>query len=211
MTYEFKLDNFVSVPINGDQRLIIWDKDNNYIDSLTTDISHYFVKNNCLVIKITNKNDLILSFESRTVAQQALDKLDSYRKSLMIAKGDITRPNRPTFNTLNRNMWCRDITPNADPWTNPQLVSTTPIQQQPTSRVEVIIRGSSHIECGLPTLPIEANQYGCYFTSVAAAGDPYQARVNDGDVMLGDQLYWVGYTAGFDVESTDMMDFSYLI
>jgi len=82
MTYEYKLDNFVSVPINGNKRLIIWDKNNNYIDSLTTDISHYFVKNNCLVIKITNKNDLILSFESRTVAQQALDKLDAYRKTI---------------------------------------------------------------------------------------------------------------------------------
>lgn len=87
MTYEFKFDNFVSVPINGDQRLIIWDKNNNYIDSLTTDISHFFVKNNCLIIKITNKNDLILSFESRAVAQQALDKMDSYRKSLMALAG----------------------------------------------------------------------------------------------------------------------------
>ena len=94
MTYQYNLDNFLSKPINGDQRLIIKDKNNNFVDSLTTDISHYFVKNNCLVIKITNKNDLILSFESRSVAQQALEKFDSYRKSLLISTGVITRPER---------------------------------------------------------------------------------------------------------------------
>lgn len=83
MTYTYKLDNFLIKPVNGDKRLFIYDKDNNFIDSITSDISHYFVKNNCLVIKITNKNDLILSFDSRSTAQSALEKLDNYRKSLM--------------------------------------------------------------------------------------------------------------------------------
>ncbi len=203
MTYNYNLDNFLSKPINGDQRLIINDKNNNYVDSITTDISHYFVQNNCLVIKITNKNDLLLSFESRTVAQQALEKLDNYRKSLMTNKGDIVRPYRPTFNTLNRNMQCIDITPNVDF----QLATTTPIQQQPTSRVEVIVNGASHITCGFP----DANSVGCYFTSVADNGNPIKSRVNDGDVQLGDQLYWIGTIAGFDVDSTDYLDFDYLM
>lgn len=203
MTYEYKLDNFLSVPINGDQRLIINDKNNNYVDSIITDISHYFVKNNCLVIKITNKNDLMLSFESRIVAQQALEKLDIYRKNLMTSKGDIVRPERPTFNTLNRNMMCRDIAPGVDY----QLATTTPIQQAPKSRVEVIVNGTTHISCGFP----DGLGIGCYFTSVADAGDSTKARINDGDVQLGDQLYWIGSVAGFDIDSTDYLDFSYLM
>jgi len=83
MTYNYKLENFLIKPINGDKRLIVYDKDGNFVDSVITDLSHFFVKNNCLVIKITNKNDLILSFESRTVAQQALSKLETYRKDLI--------------------------------------------------------------------------------------------------------------------------------
>jgi hypothetical protein len=83
MIYKYTLDTFLSKPLNGDKRLIINDKNGNFVDSIITDLSHYFVKNNCLVIKITNTNDLILSFESRSVAQQALEKLDLYKKELM--------------------------------------------------------------------------------------------------------------------------------
>lgn len=203
MTYNYKLENFLSKPINGDQRLIINDKNNNYVDSITTDISHYFVQNNCLVIKITNKNDLLLSFESRTVAQQALEKLNNYRNALLTANNYINRQIVPTFNTLNRNMMCIDITPNVDN----QLATGTPILQKPLSRVEVIVNGSSHISCGVP----DGISIGCYFTTVADGGDPTKARVNDGDVQLGDQLYWIGSVAGFDVDSTDYLDFDYLM
>ncbi len=83
MTYNYKVENFLSTPTSDDWRIVVIDKNNNYVDSLTTDLSHYFVSNNCLIIKITNKNDLMLSFESKEVAQQALQKLDDYRKILL--------------------------------------------------------------------------------------------------------------------------------
>ncbi len=83
MTYSYKVENFLSVPTSDDLSIIILDKDNNYVDSLTPDMSHYFVSNNCLVIKITNKNDLILSFESKTAAQEALEKLNTFRKEIL--------------------------------------------------------------------------------------------------------------------------------
>jgi hypothetical protein len=211
MTYEYKLDNFLAKPINGDKRLIISDKNGNFVDSIITDISHFFVKNNCLVIKITNKNDLILSFESTTVAQQALEKLDLYRKTLLITNSNLTRTNVPTLNTLNRNMLGNSgTTIGADPWSNPVLATFTPVMQQPLSRVDVIIRGTTHVECGKPISPLSANPYGCYFTSPSEAGNPDYARVNDGDVQIGDLLYWVSYTANFDLDDTDWIDLSYL-
>lgn len=203
MTYKYKLENFLAKPINGDQRLFIYDKDYTFIDSITTDISHYFVQNNCLIIKITNKNDLLLSFESRSVAQQALEKLDLYRKWILNNNNNGNRPHVPTFNTLNRNMMCMDITPGVDY----QLATGRLVEQIPLSRIEVILNGSSHISCGIP----DGISIGCYFTSEADNGDPDKARVNDGDVLLGDQLYWISSVAGIDIDSTDYLDFDYLI
>jgi hypothetical protein len=201
MTYNYNLENFLITPFGTDKRLFIYDKNNVFVDSIITDISHYFVKNNCLVIKITNKNDLILSFESREVAKLALEKLDLYRKNLMVTNDFILRPNRPTFNTMNRNMLANITVTDGD------LALNTVVQQQPTSRVEVIVRGSSHISCGYP----DGSNIGCYFTSVTDAGDPTKARINDGDVMLGDQLYWIGSIANFNLDDTDYLDFDFLI
>ena len=205
MTYEYKLDNFLSTPLSGDQRLIINNKNNIYVDSITTDISHYFVKNNCLVIKIINKNDIILSFDSKTTAQQALTKLDDFRRIILMGNGNLNRNNYPTFNTMNRNMRCLDITPGIDF----QLALTDLVAQQPRSRVEVIVNGSSHVSCGKP--PVLGNvDFGCYFVPNGAGSSISNARVNDGDVQLGDQLYWIGSVATFYVDSTDWIDYDFL-
>lgn len=83
MTYEYKLDNFITTPNGDDTRIIILDKNSNFRYSIITDLSHWFVKNNCVIIKITNKNDIMLSFESREIAYLALDKLDEIRKKLI--------------------------------------------------------------------------------------------------------------------------------
>lgn len=203
MAYEYKLENFIAKPINGDKRLFIYNKDGELVDSIIVDLSHYFVKNNCLIIKITNKNDLILSFADKSIAQQALEKLDDYRRDLMTANFKLTRSNIITFNTLNRNMRCLDITPGVDN----QLVTLSTVAQIPISRIDVIVNGSTHISCGVP----DGLDIGCYFTSAEDAGDVTKARINNGDVQLGDQLYWIGSIAGFDPDSTDWIDFDYLI
>lgn len=204
MTYNYKLENFLVKPINEDKRLFIYDKNGNFVDSIITDLSHWFVKNNCLVIKIINKNDIILSFESRLVAQQAADKLELYRKELMTLTGEITsNDNRPTFNTLNKNMMCLDITPGVDN----QLATGVPVQQIPKSRIKIIVNNGGFVHAGVP----DGVYIGCYFTSSTDNGDPTKARVNDGDVQLGDLLYWIGSVAGFDVDSTDYLDYDYLI
>ena len=76
MTYNYNLENFLSIPSSSDSRLFIYDKDRNFVDSIIPSLSHYFVRNNCLVIKMTNKNDIILSFKDLVTAKQALSKLD---------------------------------------------------------------------------------------------------------------------------------------
>lgn len=76
MTYKYDLNNFLSTPSSNDTRLFIYDKDRNLVDSIMPSLSHYFVRNNCLIIKITNRNDMILSFVDTSTAKQALSKLD---------------------------------------------------------------------------------------------------------------------------------------
>jgi hypothetical protein len=80
MEFDYKLDNFVGVP-NEDKRIIIYDKIGSFKYSINpVNISHTYVKNNCLIIKIFNKNDISLTFESLEIARLALIKLDDTRK-----------------------------------------------------------------------------------------------------------------------------------
>lgn len=82
MEYNYRLETFVSTPNTGDKRITIYDKNGGFTNSIDpTTISHTYVKNNCLIIKITNKNDVSLTFETSDIAKSALLKLDTIRKS----------------------------------------------------------------------------------------------------------------------------------
>ena len=204
MTYNYKLDNFVSIPNGDDTRIIIIDKDGNFKYSVIVDLSHWFVKNNCVVIKITNKNDIMLSFDSRETAQLALDKLENIRKLLLNQTGALVKDERPTLNTLNIQMIANVTTGYGS------LATVTPVQQKPKSRVKVIINGGGVVYAGKPSLDPDMHTFGCYFTSAADNGDDTKARINDGDVQLGDKLYWTG-RSGFDLDVTDRIDLEYFI
>ena len=227
MTYNYNLDNFVSNPVAGDTRLMIFDKNGNFTNSIIPDISHFFVKNNCLVIKMTNENDIILSFESRAVAQQALEKLDAIRMSLLVLSGEFDRNSRPTLNTMNRYMRVNRVIDH-----NCQLVECGPVAQIPKSLVKVLVNQGGFVYCGKTIFTVGGDPFtwplstgttltffipnGCYFTSPADTGNPYQARVNDGDVQIGDLLYWIVDWNGngepnYPLDVTDTLDFEYLI
>lgn len=211
MLYNYKLDNFVSIPTGDDKRIFIYDKNGNFNYSIIVDLSHWFVKNNCVVIKITNRNDIMLSFESRLVAQQALDKLDSVRKSILDTTGKLDPNQWIKFNTLNKYMMPNDITANY------QLALNDVVSQQPKSSVKVIINTSTYVYCGKPTFsnpPNPDRPIGCYFTSPEDNGDVTKARVNDGDVQIGDKLYWILQWAddtNYELASDDSVDFEFLI
>jgi len=203
MLYDYNLDNFLSIPTGDDKRIFIYDKNNNFKYSIIVDLSHWFVKNNCVIIKITNQNDIMLSFESRIIAQSALEKLDLVRKSILDSTGKLDPNQWCKFNTLNVNMMCRDLTPGI----NNQLALSTPVLQIPKSKIKIMVNNGSFVHAGIP----DGIHTGCYFTSSTDNGDPTKARVNDGDVQIGDFLYWIGSVAGFDLDSTDYLDFEYLI
>jgi len=201
MTYNYLLDNFVSIPTDDDTRIFIYDKNGDFKYSIITDISHFFVKNNCVIIKMTNKNDISLSFESRAVAQQALDKLELIRKSLMTQSGDFIGTGHVTFNTLNFQMDANTTTADGD------LATSISVLQAPKSRIKVILNAGGQVYAGFP----DGLNIACYFTSPTDAGDPALARQNDGDVQQGDLLYWIGSVVGYQLDVTDRIDYEYLI
>lgn len=81
MEYNYLYDNFISTPTGLDNRIIVYNKNGEFVYSIDpTTISHTYVRNNCLIIKIFNKNDISLNFDSSATADLAIVKFDTIRK-----------------------------------------------------------------------------------------------------------------------------------
>ncbi|MCB1713194.1 MAG: hypothetical protein KDH96_12190 [Candidatus Riesia sp.] len=80
MVFDYKSSNFISTPSSTDTRIRIYDKNGNLTYDIEPDLSYSYVLNNCLVIKVTNKNDITLTFETKSDAILALSKLDTVKK-----------------------------------------------------------------------------------------------------------------------------------
>jgi hypothetical protein len=97
MSYDYKTTNFLSTPSSGDNRIRIYDKNNILKYTLEPDISYYYTSNTCLVIKITNKNDIRLQFENKEESNKAItmfkDILSRFNPTMLQTSSDINIPN----------------------------------------------------------------------------------------------------------------------
>lgn len=75
MSYNYKSTNFLSSPTPDDKRMKIYDKNRNLRYSIEPDLSYFYISSNCIIIKITNKNDIILTFANEPDAILAMEKL----------------------------------------------------------------------------------------------------------------------------------------
>lgn len=82
MSYNYKSSNFLSTPALGDNRIRISDIYRNLKYSIEPDLSYFFISGNCVVIKITNENDIILTFKDNADALRALEKLSNVKDEL---------------------------------------------------------------------------------------------------------------------------------
>jgi hypothetical protein len=73
--YEYDSNNFIFLPESSDDRIFIYDKNNNVKYSIDPYLSYYYVSNSCVVIKKINDNDIILTFKSNDDAIIAMNKL----------------------------------------------------------------------------------------------------------------------------------------
>ena len=86
-TYNYLLDNFISTPSITNKMLKIYDK--NGIQRYTIDINLavIFYKNNLLIIKSDNQEDITLDFETNAIAISALEKLNTAKKTIATQNG----------------------------------------------------------------------------------------------------------------------------
>jgi len=75
MTFDYKSSNFLSTSTTNDKRIRIYDKNLNFKFNIKPEMSHFYIRNNCIIIKIINDNDITLSFETKSDAIIAIGKL----------------------------------------------------------------------------------------------------------------------------------------
>jgi len=83
MKFEYKSSNFLSTPMVGDRLLKISNKSNVLKYGITPDISHFYLKNNCIIVKVTNKNDIKLDFENNEESYISLRKLNEAKSRII--------------------------------------------------------------------------------------------------------------------------------
>jgi hypothetical protein len=84
VVFNYKIENFISTPTNKDRQLKIYNKYGILKYNVNPDIAYFFYKNNNIIIKIEDKEDIILDFKSNDEAVKALSKLNNIKKQLSL-------------------------------------------------------------------------------------------------------------------------------
>ena len=87
-TFNFKFENFIQTPDTGDNRIRLYDKYDNFKYNVTPRLAYFYYKNNYIIIKQEDCVDINLDFETPAIAIQALQKLNTIKKELMVVIND---------------------------------------------------------------------------------------------------------------------------
>lgn len=188
--YNYTLDTFLAMPAVGDTKLRIYDKARVLKYTITPELSYFFVKNNLVIIKQENQADIILNFENGSVAIQALAKLNDAKK-LLNEQNIPVPPNSVTFSIDNLNMAGLVTVGDGD------LACSSPIGGRPMSSVRVFVNG------------VEVNvgaDLDCFFSP---DGGITKRAITE--ARYGDFLHWNGSVAGYQLDTIDSIDFTYLV
>ena len=86
--FNYKIENFISNPTQEDKQLKIFNKYGVPAYNINPDVAYFFYKNNNIIIKIEDKEDIILDFKSNTEAVKALSKLNDIKKQISLNISD---------------------------------------------------------------------------------------------------------------------------
>jgi len=207
MRFDYKSSNFISTPATGDKRIRIYDKNKNLRFSIEPELSYFYVNNNCVVIKVTNKNDITLSFETKRDALLAISKLiDVKRFFVNTVSSNILGY---IYSSLNLNMPASATTANGD------LACDYPVLDTPRSHIRVKVNGVEY-NAASPSTDLNAE---CFFAPGGLSGTAAAAAARQkGGEQKGDYLYWIGeywgdynvVGAGFQLTTNDDIDFIFL-
>lgn len=190
MAYNYTLNTFLATPTDTDTTLKIYDKNRVLKYTVDPDLSYFYVKNNLLIIKVENNNDIILDFKDAESAIKALSVLNSAKNKILNNIKPADSVNKLTYSLANLNMAAEVTTQDGD------LACNDPVGEKPQSPIRVQVNG------------IEVNvgpDLDCYFSP-----DGTNKRAV-GEETKGDFLYWNGSVIGYELDTIDEIDFIYLI
>jgi hypothetical protein len=187
--FNYTLETFLATPALGDTQLRVYDKNRVLKYTLNPDLSSFFVKNNLVIIKVENTNDIILNFETTPIAVQALSKLNWAKKE--VSKSPVIVISSVVFSLANLNMIATGTTLDGD------IACLSPIGEEPLSNVRVFING---VEVSVGA------DLDCFFSP-----DGGTTKRNIAEAVIGDFLHWNGSVIGYQLDAIDQIDFVYLI
>jgi len=79
MSFNYKSTNFLASPTPDDKRMKIYDKNRNLKYSIEPDLSYFYISSNCIIVKITNKNDIVLTFANEADTKLAMERLKTVK------------------------------------------------------------------------------------------------------------------------------------
>ena len=195
----YELNTFLAIPNESDIRLKIYDKYLNLRYTIEPNMAYFYANGNIAVISVEGDNNINLDFESSVKCNLALSKLNEYKQ--IVLSNIITSPitilgkTSDIFSISNLNMSAK-LTNSGNTLACDTAIIDVPLHH---SYVRVIING------------VEANVGGkvypfdCYFS-----GDNGLTVRVMGDERSGDKLYWNSSIAGYELDTTDLIDFVYL-
>ena len=92
MAYNYKLQNFVAEPTEVDKLIKLFTKDGKMIYTLIPNMAYFFYKNNLVIIRIDDQENIVLDFETTAIAIEALKKLNIIKSKIIDFNTDKSSP-----------------------------------------------------------------------------------------------------------------------
>jgi len=195
----YELNSFLAIPSDTDTRLRIYDKYINLRYTVDPNISYFYKNANIAVISIEGDKSINLDFTTSDECSLALTKLNDYKQiiisNLTTSPSIILGKTSDVFSSSNLNMLAK-VTDSGNTLACDVVIIDVPLFH---SQVRVFINGIE-VNCGGKVYPFD-----CYFSN----DNGLTSRII-GDERTGDKLYWNNSVAGYELDTTDLIDFVYL-
>lgn len=202
MLVNYTLDTFLSIPSDTDVKIRIYNYKGELKYVIEPNLSFFYTKNNLVIIKLEDKNEILLDFSSKLEAVKAIEKINGVKLFFTNKQNTNQETNQVLkYSKSNLNMIANITTSNGSPALTTGITLYS-IQDEPKidTFIEVFINGVKMIVGG------KTSPYDCYFSN-----DGGITAKQLGSERKGDYLYWNGTVAGFELDHSDKIDFIYLI
>lgn len=195
----YTLSTFLRVPTSTDNRLKIYDKYLNLKYTLDPNITYYYSNGNIAHINVGTDSEIMIDFPTSNECNLALVELNKAKEYLISILPPVTENSHPlksvVFSSTNLNMICKNTSIDGDLACD-DFINSRPIMK---SQVKVFINGVE-VNVGGKVYPFD-----CYFSY-----DNGNTIRLSGDERIGDKLYWNNSISGYNLDTTDLIDFVYL-